>query len=67
MSYTASDLTAIRAAITKGELEVEFADRRVRYRSIDELLRAESHIIAELSQTTATRPKQTLGVAGKGF
>lgn len=65
MAYTDAQLTAIRSAIAKGELEVEFSDRRVRYRSIEELLKAEERIAGSLR--TNTRPKQLLGVACKGL
>lgn len=64
MAYTSADLSAIRSAITKGELEVQFEDRRVRYRSIQELMRVEAEIAKRLA---STRHKQVLGYAGKGF
>ena len=64
MAYTDADLTAIRQAIARGELMVQFADRSVRYRSMDELLRAEAHIATALA---SPRAKQTLVVASKGF
>lgn len=62
--YTDADLAAIRSAIAKGERSVQFADRQVVYRSIDELLKAEQRITAALS---TGRAKQSLGVAGKGL
>ena len=37
MAYTQDDLDRIQAVIAKGELEVQYADRKVRYRSIAEL------------------------------
>lgn len=68
MGFTTTDLAAIQTAIARGELEVEFSDRRVRYRSMDELLQAEARITEALtSSATPIRPKQTIGVAGKGF
>lgn len=66
MAYTEDDLTAIRAAITKGERTVQFADRSVTYRSIDELLQAEARILGELAQT-ARRPRQFIATSGKGL
>ena len=63
MPFTQDDLDAIRRAIATGELEVEYADRRVRYRSIDELLKAEQRILNALTG----RPKQHRGVTDKGF
>jgi hypothetical protein len=64
MAYSSSDLAAIRTAIARGELEVEFVDRRVRYRSIAELERAEAKIAANLA---TPRNRQQTGVPSKGF
>lgn len=65
MPFTDTDLTAIERAIAKGELEVEFADRRVRYRSIEELRVARSEILGALG--LVPRPKQTRLYASKGL
>lgn len=67
--YSESDLAAVQGAIARGERTVEFADRRVTYRSIDELLAAESHIAHSLSGATGgrTRSKQTTLVGDKGL
>lgn len=67
-AYTETDLAAIRATIAKGELRVDFADRSVTYRSMDELLRAEALIAQSVAeQAGTTRPKQYLAYAAKGF
>lgn len=58
MAYTQADLDAIRAAIVRGEKSVQFADRLVVYRSLEEL-RAAENIVAN---AVDPRPKQTLGV-----
>lgn len=63
MAFVQADLDAIRTAIAKGERAVEFADRSVTYRSMEELLQAEQRITSALS----TRVRQTLVVAAKGF
>lgn len=63
MAFTEADLAAIRTTIAKGERSVQFSDRMVTYRSMDELLVAEQRITAALS----TRVKQTYVVASKGF
>lgn len=44
----AAQLAAIDAAIASGVLEVEFRDRRVRYRSMAELMQARSHIAGQI-------------------
>lgn len=64
--YTDADLSAVRAAIAKGERSVQFADRSVTYRSMDELFQAEERIASSLA-TTTPQPKQTFAVASKGF
>lgn len=63
MAFTSADLDAINAAIARGERTVQFADRSVTYRSIDELLQARAVIAASL----AARPRQRLAYASKGF
>lgn len=63
-AFTDADLAAVRRAIAKGERSVQFADRMVTYRSIDELLKAEARMTQSL---TTGRPKQSLIAARKGF
>lgn len=53
MALTSSDLAALDAAIAMGELEVEVAGRRVRYRSVDELIKARAHVAGVLAQSEA--------------
>ncbi|KAB0657126.1 phage head-tail joining protein [Burkholderia diffusa] len=66
MAYTMADLQRIQLAIAKGELEVQYADRKVRYRSIAELRDAQTEIIRALDGATGRsrliRPRH----AGKG-
>ena len=62
-SFTQADLDAVRRAIAKGEKSVQYADRSVTYRSMDELLQAERVIAADVE----SRPRQTLGYATKGL
>ena len=63
VAFTLENLAAIRSAMVRGELTVQFADRAVTYRSAAELVKLEERIIRSLSG----RPKQSLIVAGKGF
>lgn len=65
MAYSQADLSAIQSAIARGELSVEFADRKVVYRSIEELLKAEEHIATAIA--TTPRSKQSFGSSRKGF
>ena len=63
MAATAADLAAIERALFKGEASVTFADRRVDYRSVEDLMKARDLIKAELY----SRPRQTLVVTSKGW
>lgn len=65
MAFTQAHLHAIQAAIAKGELSVTLDGRTVVYRQMTELIQAEARIANALS--SATRPRQTLVVASKGF
>jgi hypothetical protein len=66
VAYTSADLTTVRTAILRGERTVQFADRSVTYRSMDELRAVEQDILRELT-TSDTRSKQTRIVASTGF
>ncbi len=55
MALTQADLEALDSAIASSELEVELEGRRVRYRSIAELLAARTHVAAVLATGTGTR------------
>jgi hypothetical protein len=67
MAYTEADLTAVRAALTKGERTVQYLDRSVTYRSVEELQAVEAAILRDLASTTRTRGKQLYAVSSKGF
>ncbi len=64
MAFTQADLDAVRAAIAKGERSVQFSDRSVTYRSMEELFKAEEHISSALATETN---KQSFGITSKGF
>ena len=50
MALTQYDIDRLDTAIATAELEVQFSDgRRVRYRSIDELVTARKHVADTLS------------------
>jgi len=53
MALSQSDLDALDAAIARSELEVELEGRRVRYRSISELIAARGHIATVIAQGTS--------------
>jgi len=65
--YSQSDIDKIRAGIATSDLSVEFADRKVIRRSIDELVKAKDHIERELASTPQRRSKRSYGYAVKGY
>ena len=70
MAFTAADLTAIETAIKSGELEVEYQDRRVKYRSITELMKAYAVItnaVNEPASVGSRKAKQVRFAAKRGF
>jgi hypothetical protein len=48
MAYTNEQYLALKEAIAGGELSVRYADRNITYRSIDEMLRIQKLMEAEL-------------------
>lgn len=66
--YTTTDLEAIRSALLRNERTVQFADRSVTYRSVEELKAIERDILRELADgSPLRRPKRVCGVATKGL
>lgn len=55
MSYTQDDLNKINRAIAGAELEVSYADKRIKFRSMDELIKARDEIAKVL--LTEQRPR----------
>lgn len=59
MAWTQTDLDKLNKAIASGRRRVQFADRTVEYRDLDEMLKARSLIVSELSgkkKTTRISP-----------
>ena len=52
MALTQTDLDNLDAAIAASELEVEIGGRRVRYRSISDLLTARRHVAEVVASAT---------------
>ncbi len=44
VSWTQADLTALEAAIAKGVTEVQYQDKRVKYRTLDEMWQIRNEI-----------------------
>jgi hypothetical protein len=73
MAYTEDQLTALEAALAKGEKRVTFGDKTVEYRSVDELKEAIRAVERGLSTQAANTglippaPRQIRILTGKGF
>lgn len=73
MAYTPEQLTALEAALAKGEKRVTFGDKTVEYRSVDELRIAIREVERGLAeQATATGllpfpPRQIRVTTNKGL
>jgi hypothetical protein len=48
MAYTSDDLNTLKAAIAQGVREVEYADKKITYRSLDEMLKIQRLMEKEL-------------------
>lgn len=73
MAYTEDQLTALEAALAKGEKRVTFGDKTVEYRSVEELKEAIRAVERGLSEQAANTglippaPRQIRVTTGKGF
>lgn len=66
MAFTSSDLTALDEAISSGALEVQYTDKRVRYRSLDDMIKLRNLMKRELGLQDTTKRRKT-AVTGKGL
>ena len=69
MAYTQADLDRVKRAIARGELEVQYADRRVKFRSLADLQSAQRLIANELAAASSTQPRPRITLlrhGGKG-
>lgn len=69
MAYTQKDLDAVKRAIAGSQLEVSYGDKRVKFRSIDELKQQARIIQSELDAAAGRRRSRVfrLRSAGKGI
>ncbi len=59
MALSQVDLDRLDQAIASNSLEVQFGERRVRYRSIDELLSARAHVAAQIAAAAQSSGRAT--------
>jgi hypothetical protein len=63
MAYTPQQLEALDAAIAEGTLKVEYGDKKVEYRSLNEMLKIRTIIAAALGEG---QPCRTYASFSKG-
>ena len=66
MAWTQTQLDALEEAIAQGSLSVQYGDKRVQYRSLDEMLRLRDLMRKELGKITAGSTT-VLSKFGKGL
>ena len=57
MTYTTTQLDALKRALATGERRVSFGDKTVEYRSVEELQAAIRTVEAELARNAGASPK----------
>ena len=68
MTYTSTQLDALKRALATGERRVSFGDKTVGYRSVDELQAAIRTVEAELARDSGKRSKRQIRTTtSKGF
>lgn len=66
MAFSQDDLNALDEAIATGALEVQYTDKRIRYRSLEEMLKLRSYMERRLGLSDSSKRRKT-AVTGKGF
>ncbi|HCF7066359.1 hypothetical protein P3764_02015 [Pseudomonas aeruginosa] len=68
MTYTTTQLEALKRALATGERRVSFGDKTVEYRSVEELQAAIRTVEAEIARNAGASPKRQIRVTtAKGF
>lgn len=65
MAFTQTQLDALETAIAEGTLKVEYGDKKVEYRSLNEMIRIRDIMRSQLGQIA--NPRRTLGFYSKGI
>lgn len=63
MAFTPQQLAILDAAIAEGTLKVEYGDKKVEYRSLNEMLNIRALMAAELGEG---KPRRTYASFSKG-
>lgn len=68
MTYTTTQLEALKRALATGERRVGFGDKTVEYRSVEELQAAIRTVEAEIARNAGASPKRQIrATTAKGF
>jgi hypothetical protein len=68
VTYTTTQLEALKRALATGERRVSFGDKTVEYRSVEELQAAIRTVEAEIARNAGASPKRQIRVTtAKGF
>ena len=73
MTYTTTQLEALKRALATGERRVSFGDKTVEYRTVDELKQAITEVEAAMHKDAVSTglypraPRQIRVTTGKGF
>ena len=68
MTYTTTQLEALKRALATGERRVSFGDKTVEYRSVEELQAAIRTVEAENARNAGASPQRQIRVTtAKGF
>lgn len=65
MAYTLEQLTALETAIAEGALKIEYGDKKVEYRSLNEMIKIRDIIRKDLG--TLKTPRRTYAEFSKGL
>lgn len=67
MAYTQAQLDALEVAIAEGTLKVEYGDKKVEYRSLNEMIRIRDLIKSEIAPADQQNGKRTYASFSKGL
>jgi len=65
-SWTIEDLEALESAIAQGVVRVEYSDKKITYRSLDEMIRIRNRIRKDLGLVDE-KPKRFFSSFNKGI
>jgi hypothetical protein len=60
MAYIQADLDQLDKAIAGAELEVQYGEKRVKFRSMAELMAARTHVAGQLLAASQTKPRSRI-------